>query len=56
MGTWAFNRFGLHPCDTELIETCTERVKNHLFLMIAGRLEFFALLIAFVPAFWKTTY
>ncbi|NGX62233.1 MAG: Trk system potassium uptake protein TrkH [Chlamydiae bacterium] len=26
------------------------------FLMIAGRLEFFALLIAFVPAFWKTTY
>ena len=26
------------------------------FSMIAGRLEFFALLIAFVPGFWKTTY
>ncbi len=24
------------------------------FLMIAGRLEFFAILIAFVPAFWRT--
>lgn len=26
------------------------------FWMIAGRLEYFAVLIAFVPAFWKTTY
>ncbi|MCC5831929.1 MAG: hypothetical protein JJU12_02675 [Chlamydiales bacterium] len=26
------------------------------FWMIAGRLEFFALLIAFVPAFWRTSY
>ncbi len=26
------------------------------FMMIAGRLEYFALLIAFVPAFWRTTY
>ena len=25
------------------------------FLMIAGRLEFFAILIAFVPAFWRTS-
>lgn len=26
------------------------------FLMIAGRLEYFAVLIAFVPAYWRTTY
>jgi len=26
------------------------------FWMIAGRLEYYALLIAFIPAFWRTTY
>lgn len=52
-GGFAFRMAG--PLDSFVFLSSFGKILSCLW-MIAGRLEYYALLIAFVPAFWRTTY